>query len=320
MKRLPKSAIPNQKSEIEMSRQIFDEIKDLITESRNPVTREIDAKSTAEILQLINNEDRKIADIVAGEFPHIAAAVELLVAAFKNNGKLFYIGAGTSGRLGVLDASECPPTFGVEPEMIQGIIAGGYKALVRSQEGVEDVFEQGAQDLLDHGFLAKDVVCGIAASRRTPYVLGALTKAREMGGKTIYLVCNPRSELTIPVDVAICPVVGPEVVMGSTRMKAGTATKLVLNMLTTASMIRLGKVYENMLVDLQMTSKKLEERSKRTVMQVTGLSYEETSRVLEQAGGHVKTALVMILANVTADEARQRLAQAGGFVRQALGS
>lgn len=301
-----------------MSRQIFDEIKDLVTESRNPATREIDAKSTAEILQLINNEDRKIADIVAAELPYITQAVDLLVETFKQRGKLFYIGAGTSGRLGVLDASECPPTFGVDPEMIQGIIAGGYKALVRSQEGVEDVFEQGAQDLLDHGFSAKDVICGIAASRRTPYVIGALTKAREIGGKTIYLTCNPRTEITLPVDVAICPVVGPEVVMGSTRMKAGTATKLVLNMLTTAAMIRLGKVYENMMVDLQMTSKKLEERSKRTVMHVTGLSYEAASRVLEQAGGHVKTALVIILANVTADEARQRLAQSNGFVRQAL--
>ncbi|MGH7450846.1 MAG: N-acetylmuramic acid 6-phosphate etherase, partial [bacterium] len=268
--------------------------------------------------QLINNEDRTIADIVAGEIPHSAAAVELIVAAFKNGGKLFYVGAGTSGRLGVLDASECPPTYGTDPEMIQGIIAGGYKALVRSQEGVEDVFEQGAKDLLDHGFSAKDVVCGIAASRRTPYVLGALTKAREMGGKTIYLICNPRSELSISVHVAICPVVGPEVVMGSTRMKAGSATKLVLNMLTTTAMIRLGKVYENMMVDLQMTSKKLEERSKRTVMLVTGVSYEEAGRVLAQAGGHVKTALVMILASVDAEEARQRLAQAGGFVRQAL--
>ena len=301
-----------------MSRQIFDEIKDLITESRNPATREIDAKSTTEILQLINNEDRKIADIVAAELPYITQAVDLLVETFKLGGRLFYIGAGTSGRLGVLDASECPPTYGVDPEMIQGIIAGGYKALVRSQEGVEDVFEQGAQDLLDHDFSAKDMVCGIAASRRTPYVIGALTKARAIGGKTIYLTCNPRAEITLPVDVAICPVVGPEVVMGSTRMKAGTATKLVLNMLTTAAMIRLGKVYENMMVDLQMTSKKLEERSKRTVMHVTGSSYEEASRILEQVGGHVKTALVMILANVSAEEARQRLAQANGFVRQAL--
>ncbi|MDZ7291016.1 MAG: N-acetylmuramic acid 6-phosphate etherase [candidate division KSB1 bacterium] len=303
-----------------MSRQVFDEIKDLITESRNPATMEIDAKSTIEILQLINNEDRKIAGIVAEEIPYIAEAVELIVAAFKSGGKLFYVGAGTSGRLGVLDASECPPTYGTDPEMIQGIIAGGYKALVRSQEGVEDRYEQGVKDLLEYGFTAKDVVCGIAASRRTPYVLGALTKAREMGGKTIYLICNPRSEITIPVDVAICPVVGPEVVMGSTRMKAGTATKLVLNMLTTTAMIRLGKVYENMMVDLQMTSKKLEERSKRTVMMVTGVSYEEASCVLERAGGHVKTALVMIIAGVDANEARRRLAQADGFVRRALGS
>lgn len=301
-----------------MSRQIFDEIKDLVTETRNPRTMDIDAKDTAEILHLINQEDRLISEIVAQEIPHLVQAVELIVAAFKNGGRLFYIGAGTSGRLGVLDASECPPTYGTDPEMIQGIIAGGYKALVRSQEGVEDIFEQGANDLLDHGFAASDVVCGIAASRRTPYVIGALTKARDIGGKTIYLTCNPRSEITIPVDVAICPVVGPEVVMGSTRMKAGTATKLVLNMLTTAAMIRLGKVYENMMVDLQMTSKKLEERSKRTVMMVTGVSYEEASRVLEQAEGHVKTALVMILSGVDDKEAKQRLRQAGGFVRQAL--
>jgi N-acetylmuramic acid 6-phosphate etherase len=301
-----------------MSRQIFDEIKDLVTEARNPATLDIDATSTLEILQLINREDRKIAEVVAGELEYIAQAVELIVAAFKNGGRLFYIGAGTSGRLGILDAAECPPTFGTDPEMIQGIIAGGYKALVRSQEGSEDKYEQGGQDLLDHGFSAKDVVCGIAASRRTPYVLGALTKATEIGGRTIYLTCNPRSEITIAVDVAICPVVGPEVVMGSTRMKAGTATKLVLNMLTTTAMIRLGKVYENMMVDLQMTSKKLEERSKRTVMLVTGVSYEEARRVLEQADGHVKTALVMILAGVSRDEAMQRLEKAGGFVRQAI--
>lgn len=303
-----------------MSRQVFDEIKDLITESRNPATMAIDAKSTLEILQLINNEDRRIPDIVAAEMPHIAAAVELLVAAFKNGGRLFYIGAGTSGRLGVLDASECPPTYGTEPEMIQGLIAGGFKALVRSQEGAEDKFELGAQDLRDHGFTAQDVVCGIAASRRTPYVIGALTHARQVGGKTIYLICNPRTDITIPVDVAICPVVGPEVVMGSTRMKAGTATKLVLNMLTTTAMIRLGKVYENMMVDLQMTSKKLEERSKRTVMMVTGVSYEEAGRALAQVDGHVKMALVMIIAGVSAGEAKRRLEQAGGFVRQALAS
>ncbi|MDZ7266224.1 MAG: N-acetylmuramic acid 6-phosphate etherase [candidate division KSB1 bacterium] len=301
-----------------MSKQVFDEIKDLITETRNPRTMDIDAKDTLEILHLINQEDRLIPDIVAQEIPYIAQAVEIVVAAFKNGGRLFYIGAGTSGRLGILDASECPPTYGTDPEMIQGIIAGGYKALVRSQEGAEDIRENGGADLREAGFNRKDVAFGIAASRRTPYVLGALEYAREIGAKTVYLTCNPRAEITIPVDVAICPVVGPEVIMGSTRMKAGTATKLVLNMLTTTAMIRLGKVYGNMMVDLRMTSKKLEERSKRVVMMVTGVSYEKAAAVLDKAGGHVKTALVMLLANVPAQEAHARLERANGFIRAAI--
>ncbi len=301
-----------------MSKQVFEELKSLITEASNPHTADIDTKSTREILELINAEDAKVPEAVRKEIPYIEQAVELLVERFKAGGRLFYIGAGTSGRLGVLDASECPPTYGTDPDMVQGIIAGGYKALVRSQEGAEDIYENGARDLKERGFTQNDVACGIAASRRTPYVVGAIDYARSIGAKTIYVTCNPRSEMNIPVDVAICPVVGPEVVMGSTRMKAGTATKLVLNMLTTASMIRLGKVYGNMMVDLQMTSKKLEERSKRTVMMVTGVSYEEAERVLEQAGGHVKTALVMILAGVSAEEARDRLEKADGFVRKAI--
>lgn len=297
---------------------VFAEIQNLITEARNPATMDIDSKSVEEILRLINAEDKKVAFAVEKEIPYIAKAVEIVVEAFRAGGRLFYIGAGTSGRLGVLDASEIPPTFGAPPEMVQGIIAGGYKALVRAQEGAEDRRERGGEDLLRRGFTSKDVACGIAASRRTPYVLGAIEKAREVGGKTLYVTCTPRSELNFPVDVAICPVVGPEVVMGSTRMKAGTATKLVLNMITTTAMIRLGKVFGNMMVDLQMTSRKLEERSKRTVMMVTGVSYDEAEVVLEKAGGHVKTALVMILAHVEADEARRRLERAGGFVRQAL--
>ncbi len=204
--------------------------------------------------------------------------------------------------------------------MIQGIVAGGEKALVRAQEGLEDDPDLGARDLKDRGLTSNDVVCGIAASYRTPYVLGAIRYARSIGARTIYVTCNPRSEIEsrVQVDVAICPVVGPEVVMGSTRMKAGTATKLVLNMLTTASMIRLGKVYGNMMVDLMMTSRKLEERSKRVVMMVTGVDYQEASRVLKRAGGHVKTALVMILAGVDAREARERLDAAEGFVRKAI--
>lgn len=301
-----------------MQDSVFDEIKNLVTEARNPASEQIDNKSTLEILKIINQEDQKVPKVVEGEIPYIAQAVDLLVEVFKKGGRLFYIGAGTSGRLGVLDAAECPPTFGTDPEMVQGIIAGGEKALVRAQEGLEDRAELGAKDLLQRGVTKNDVVCGVAASYRTPYVLGAIRKAREIGAKTIYVTCNPRSEIKVEVDIAICPVVGPEVVMGSTRMKAGTATKLVLNMLTTASMIRLGKVYGNMMVDLMMTSRKLEERSKRVVMMVTGVDYDRAAAVLKEAKGHVKTALVMILAGISAEEAKKRLQESDGFVRKAI--
>ena len=301
-----------------MKDNVFNEIKDLVTEARNPASENIDDKSTREILEIINVEDQKVPQVIEQEIPYIIQAVDLLVDVFKKNGRLFYVGAGTSGRLGVLDAAECPPTFGTNPEMVQGIIAGGSKALVSAQEGLEDKAELGAKDLIDRGFTINDVACGVAASYRTPYVLGAINKAREIGAKTIYVTCNPRSEIKVDVDVAICPVVGPEVVMGSTRMKAGGATKLVLNMLTTASMIRLGKVYGNMMVDLQMTSRKLEERSKRVVMMVTGVSYQQASHILSEANGHVKTAIVMILAGIGAIDAKQRLKEHDGFVRRAL--
>jgi N-acetylmuramic acid 6-phosphate etherase len=301
-----------------MSKAVFDEIKKLVTEQRNPATMDIDAKSALEIVQLINAEDHKIASVVKGELDHIARAVEIIVSAFKKGGRLIYVGAGTSGRLGVLDASECPPTFGAPPEMVQGIIAGGYGALVRSVEGAEDHAEDAARDLMKRDVTEKDVVCGLAASRRTPYVVAAVKKARQVGSKTIYVTCTPRSEINFPVDVAICPVVGPEVVMGSTRMKAATAQKMVLNMLTTASMIRLGKVYGNMMVDLQMTSEKLQERSKRVVMMVTGVDYKTAAQVLKKAGGHVKTAIVMILAKVDVKEAGKRLEASDGFVRGAI--
>lgn len=298
--------------------KLFDEIKNLATEKRNPATMNIDSLSIVDTLKLINNEDKKISGIVEKEIPYITKAVEIVVKAFKNDGRLFYIGAGTSGRLGVLDASECPPTFGTDPEMVQGIIAGGYKALVRAQEGAEDRKEKGAADLMDSGFSANDVACGLAASRRTPYVIGAIEKAREIGAKTIYITCTPRSEMNLLVDVAICPVVGPEVIMGSTRMKSGTAQKLVINMITTTAMIQLGKVYENMMVDLRMTSKKLEERSKRTVMISTGVDYQTAGRFLFEADGHVKTALVMILGNVDKQIAIRGLKDNSGFVRNAL--
>jgi len=301
-----------------MSKAVFDEIRKLVTEQRNPATMDIDTKSALEIVQLINAEDHKVALVVKKELPYIAQAAEIIVEAFKKGGRLIYVGAGTSGRLGVLDASECPPTFGASPEMVQGIIAGGYGALVRAVEGAEDHAEDAARDLMKRDVTGRDVVCGLAASRRTPYVVAAVKKAREVGAKTIYVTCTPRSEINFPVDVAICPVVGPEVVMGSTRMKAATAQKMVLNMLTTAAMIRLGKVYGNMMVDLQMTSQKLQERSKRVVMMVTEVDYEMAARVLEQAGGHVKTAIVMILAKVNAAEAQRRLEASGGFVRGAI--
>lgn len=301
-----------------MSTSLFDELHTLATEQRNPASTHIDTASTREILEIINTEDHLVPIAVRRELPYIEAAVEIIVAAFKRGGRLFYAGAGTSGRLGVVDASEIPPTFGAPPEMVQGLIAGGHPAVFRSQEGAEDEEINGEKALREAGVQPPDVVCGIAASRRTPYVVGAVKYARSLGCKTLFVTCTPRAGFNIDVDVAICPVVGPEVVMGSTRMKSGTAQKLVLNMLTTASMIRMGKVYENMMVDLQMTNRKLVERSKRTVMMVTGVDYGVAAQVLEKANGHVKTALVMILAEVSAEEAQKRLEAANGFVRVAL--
>lgn len=300
-------------------RKIFEEISKLTTEQRNPRSMEIDAKSTLEILKIINEEDKIVPFAVEQELPYIEKAVDIIVDALKNKGRLLYFGAGTSGRLGVVDASECPPTFGTPYGMIEGFIAGGKAAMFRAQEGAEDYEENGAKDVVKAKVTSRDVVCGIAASRRTPYVVGAVKKAKEIGAKTLFVTANPRKDFDIKeVDVAICPYVGPEVVMGSTRMKSGTAQKLVLNMLTTAAMIRLGKVYENMMIDLQMTNKKLVERSKKIVMTITGLPYDEAAIYLDKAKGHVKTALVMIKANVHYDEAQKRLKDADGFVRKAI--
>jgi N-acetylmuramic acid 6-phosphate etherase len=298
---------------------LFDEIRNLATEQRNPASTDIDRASTREILEIINTEDHLVPIAVRHEIPYIEQAVEIVVDAFKHGGRLIYAGAGTSGRLGVVDASECPPTFGTPPDLVQGLIAGGREAMFSAQEGAEDDEAFGEADLKNLGITDKDVVCGIAASRRTPYVVGAVNYARSIGARTLFVTCNPRSEFNLDVDVAMCPVVGPEVVMGSTRMKSGTAQKLVLNMITTTAMVRMGKTYENMMVDLQMTNKKLVERSRRIVMTITGVEYSEAARRLDAAGGHVKTALVMILANVEADEAKQRLDAADGFVRGAIG-
>jgi N-acetylmuramic acid 6-phosphate etherase len=300
-------------------KELFAELSKITTEQRNPKSMNIDKSSTIDILKIINDEDKTVPLAVEKELPYIAEAVEIIVKAIKNGGRLLYFGAGTSGRLGVVDASECPPTYGTPYGMIDGFIAGGREAMFRAQEGAEDFEEYGAADVMKANVTDKDVVCGIAASRRTPYVVGAVKKAKALGAATLYVTCNPRENFDIKeVDVPICAYVGPEVIMGSTRMKSGTAQKLVLNMLTTASMVRMGKVYENMMIDLQMTNKKLVERSKKIVMTVTGLDYDAASKHLEAAGGHVKTALVMIKAGVSKEEAAARLEKAEGFVRKAI--
>jgi N-acetylmuramic acid 6-phosphate etherase len=300
-------------------KKLFDEISKLSTEQKNPNSVNIDIQSTEEILSIINNEDKNVPLAVEQEIPYIAKAVDVIVDAIKNGGKLFYFGAGTSGRLGVVDASECPPTFGAPYDLINGYIAGGREAMFTAQEGAEDFESGGAEEVIKAGVTSKDVVCGIAASRRTPYVIGAVKKAKEIGATTLYITATPRNTFNIDeVDIAMCPHVGPEVVMGSTRMKSGTAQKLVLNMLTTTTFVRLGKTYENMMIDLQMTNKKLVERSKRIVMMITGIEYDEATEYLNKADGHVKTALVMILANVDLETAKIRLEKADGFVRKAI--
>lgn len=301
--------------------ELFTQIAGLPTEQKNPETLSIDAASAEEILRLININDARVPLAVGEEIPHIAKAVEVIVERFKCGGRLIYAGAGTSGRLGIVDASECPPTYGTPPDMVLALIAGGREAVFTAQEGAEDKPDAGAADLLAVNISANDVVCGIAASGRTPYVLGALAEARKRGAPTILVTTTNReklAELGISADILICPNVGPEVVMGSTRMKSGTAQKLVLNMLTTASMIRLGKTFGNVMVDLAMTNKKLVERAKRIVMDITGVDYDEATRVLDLTGGHVKTAIVMILAKVDAGTAKERLQKADGFVRGAI--
>lgn len=301
-----------------MSKDLSDALAKLLTEQRNPASIAMDSLSVEEILRLINDQDKRVALAVEHEIPWIAKGVELIVESFRRGGRLIYFGAGTSGRLGVVDASECPPTFGTPPELVVGVISGGQSAMFKSVEGAEDDPELARHDVDALNVNELDTVCGIAASRRTPYVVAAVAHARALGAKTLYITTNPRKDFDLEVDVAICPEVGPEVLMGSTRMKSGTAQKLVLNMLTTTSMVRLGKVYENMMVDLQLTNQKLVERSKRIVMMATGIDYDGATIALENAGGHVKSAIVMVKAGVSLDEARRRIDAAGGFVRGAI--
>lgn len=290
-----------------------------LTEHRNPRTADIDLANPLEIVDLINDEDRSVPDAVRAECEQIARAIEMVVDCFKRGGRLIYVGAGTSGRLGVLDATECPPTFGVEPEMVQGIIAGGYAALTRSQEGAEDHAEDGAAAVDDANVGPSDFVFGIATSSTTPYVRGALMQAVRRGARTGFLCCTePGAEMRKLVDVCVVPLVGPEVIAGSTRMKAGTATKLVLNTLTTGAMIRLGKVYGNLMVDLRAMSEKLVDRGQRIVMAATGCSREEALQVISQAGGSVKRAIVMKHAGLSSELAELYLAESDEFVRRAL--
>ncbi len=290
----------------------------LITEQRNPHTRDVDCKSTLEIVDIINAEDSSIINAVHNERQSISKAVDLIVKSFKKRGRLFYIGAGTSGRLGVLDASECPPTFGTDPELVRGIIAGGIEALTRSVEGAEDRHVDGERAIIENGITDNDAVVGIAAGGTTPFVHGALAQAGKIGATTIFLCCNPDINPATDVDVTIRPITGPEVITGSTRMKAGTATKLILNTLTTASMIKMGKVYENLMVDLQVKNVKLKDRAERIIMTVTDLDRYAADKLLKKAKGNVKAAIIMHKLQTGYEEARKKLDENESFVRKVL--
>ena len=288
------------------------------TESRNPASENIDTLSPLQIVRLMNAEDARVAEAVGREAESIARAIEVIADRLRTGGRLVYIGAGTSGRLGVLDAAECPPTFSTPPQLVVGVIAGGHASLTRAVEGAEDHPELAAEDLRNIGFSARDMLVGIATSGRTPYVIGGLRYAREIGAFAIGLACNDRSQLADFADLMITPVVGPEVISGSTRLKAGTATKLVLNMLTTGTMVQLGKTYGNLMVDLKATNSKLVARTRRIVALLTGLTEEEAQQQLARCDGELKTAVVAHKHGLSAEEARELLQRAGGQLRRAL--
>jgi N-acetylmuramic acid 6-phosphate etherase len=299
-------------------RPIISELEHLISEEQNPNTMEIDLLTTAEVLRAINREDRSVPDAVGKVIAEIARAVDRIVDAFGKGGRLIYMGAGTSGRLGVLDAAECPPTFGVPGDMVVGLIAGGADALAGAAEGAEDDAEEGAAALKGIGLTQKDVVVGIAASGRTPYVVGGLTYAKALGATTVALSCNQDCTIAHIADIAILPVVGPEVLAGSTRLKSGTAQKLVLNMLTTASMIRLGKCYQNLMVDLSPANAKLIARAARIVMLATGCAAEQAQEALKRTDNDVKLAILMTVTGMPIEKAKLALRNAGGFLRKAI--
>ncbi|MBE7444857.1 MAG: N-acetylmuramic acid 6-phosphate etherase [Planctomycetia bacterium] len=290
----------------------------LLTEQRNPNTFTIDCKTTLEIIDIINAGDASVFAAVSGEREPIAKAADMIVDVFKEGGRLIYVGAGTSGRLGILDAAECPPTYGTDPKMIIGIIAGGKDAVFRSAEGAEDFPENGAKDIQQAEVNHRDVVMGITTGGTTPYVMGALFEAKKRNAKTIFLCCNRETMPLFDVDIIIRPIVGPEVITGSTRMKAGTATKLILNMLTTTTMIKVGKVYENLMVDLRATNVKLTDRAERIIMTVTGISQGDAKILLKSAFGNAKVAIVMQKLGIDYTEAKKRLDMHSGFVRKVL--
>lgn len=294
------------------------DITTLTTEQRNQKSLTIDQLSTAEIIELMNDEDGTVSQAVRKALPQIEQAIEAIYETLKLNGRLFYIGAGTSGRLGVLDAAECPPTFCTPPEMVQAIMAGGESAMFTAVEGAEDDLEGGARDLAHRGFSKNDILVGIAASGRTPYVIGALQYAQSLGAKTVSLACNKDAEISKYANHSIEVIVGPEIVSGSTRLKSATAQKMVLNMLSTTAMIKLGKVYGNLMVDLHASNLKLIERAKQIVMDVTGVTYEQAEAVLNQTNQKVKPAIVMILAGVPLEKANEVIDQSNGFTRKAI--
>lgn len=293
-------------------------LEKLATERRNQRTMELDDMTIEEILTVMNEEDQSVAGVIRQEIPIIKQVVAQVIQSFQAGGRLIYIGAGTSGRLGVLDAAECVPTFGVSPKMVVGLIAGGERALIKAVEGAEDSKTLAVEDLRALKVNANDTVIGIAASGRTPYVIGGLDYAREIGAATAALSCNKEAIISQHADLRIEVETGPEVLTGSTRLKAGTAQKLVLNMISTAAMIGVGKVYQNLMVDVQSTNEKLEVRAKRMIVEATGVDLETAARYFTSANGHVKTAIVMILADVSYPEAVERLQRAHGFVRDAL--
>ncbi len=290
----------------------------LTTEKRNESTMKLDQLTTKEVLQLMNKEDRTVPDAVEAALPRIEAAVEQVIATFRAGGRLIYTGAGTSGRLGILDAVECPPTFSTPDDMVQGLLAGGMSAFRKAKEGAEDNPELGARELEEIGLSAKDTVIGIAASGRTPYVIGALDYAAAVSAATVSIACNKEAAISKHAKISIEVETGPEILTGSTRLKAGTAQKLVLNMISTASMVGVGKVYKNLMVDVKPTNDKLQERAKRIIMEATGANYDAAEKVFDQADGQVKTAIVMLLLDVTKEEAEEKLRNAEGFVRSAI--